>query len=120
MKRWILIALVACGGPAKPPAVPGEGATTGGPASGVQPNAPACDAARGKIEQLYRTEAKDREPARLDELVADNTTMVMNDCRKAPDKVPACITAATTVKELEARCLVPLDDEGSEGDSVAR
>ena len=60
------------------------------------------------------------EPARLDEAVADNTAMVMNDCALAPDKVVACIGTAATVKDLEARCLAPIDDEGTEGDRLAR
>ena len=44
----------------------------------------------------------------------------MNDCAKAPAKLTACIAAITTVAELEARCLIPIDDEGTEGDKLAR
>jgi len=79
-----------------------------------------CDAVRGRVEQLYRAEARAAEPARVDEAVADNTAMVMTDCARAPEKTAACITAATSVKDLEARCLVPIDDEGTEGDRLTR
>lgn len=119
MKHWIVVALLGAGCPGKPPVPPGEGAYAGSGA-GVTPTGTSCDAMRPKVEQLYRAEPRGREPARIDEAVADNTTMVMNDCRKAPDKVTACIAAATNVRDLEARCLAPIDDEGTEGDSVAR
>jgi hypothetical protein len=116
MKRWIVVALLGAGCPGKPPVPPVEASAGGGSA----PTGTSCDAMRPKVEQLYRAEPRGREPAQVAEVVADNTTMVMNDCRKAPDKVTACIAAATNVRELEARCLVPIDDEGTEGDSVAR
>ncbi|HEX2689993.1 MAG TPA: hypothetical protein VHN14_25420 [Kofleriaceae bacterium] len=115
MKRLIVVVLAACGGPDQPPVV-----ATGGAMSGGAPTSTACDASRGKVAQLYRALARGGAPARADEVVADNTTMVMNDCVKAPDKVTACITAATTVRELETRCLLPLDEEGTEGDQFAR
>ena len=94
------------------PAVAPAGGT--GPA-GLGSAATACDAARPKVEQLYRAGAPARDRARLDELVADNTTMVMNDCAQSPAKTAACIAEAATVAELEA-CLIPLDDEGTEGE----
>jgi hypothetical protein len=115
MKWLVLVALMACGSPSKPPVVASGGSTASGGAAASS----ACDAVRGKVEQLYRAAAHG-EPARVAEMVADNTTMVMNDCARAPDQAPACITAATTVQELEARCLVPIDDEGTEGDRRAR
>jgi len=119
MKRLILVALIGFGCPGKPPsevaAKPGAGS-----ASSAQPLSPACAAVRPRVEQLYRADAQAHEPGRADEAVADNTAMVMNDCGKAPDKVAACVAAASTVKDLEARCLVPLDDEGTEGDQSAR
>jgi hypothetical protein len=115
MKRLIVVALLACGSRAPSRPVPGTPsgsgtATPGGP----------CEATRARVEELYRGEAKDKEPARSDEAVADNTAMVMSDCALAPDKVVACIAAAATVKDLEARCLAPIDDEGTEGDRLAR
>ena len=119
MKRLILVALIACGCPSKPPAGPTGGAASGGPVSGAQPTSTTCDASRAKVEQLYRAALRDRDPARVNEAVADNATMVMNDCVKAPGKVTACISAATTAGELEARCLEPIDDEGTEGDRLA-
>ena len=108
------IASPACGHADRPPNEPtaGSGSTAGrgGP----------CDAVRARVEQLYRDEAKAKEPSRVDEAVADNTAMVMNDCAQAPGKVAACIAAVTTVKDLEARCLAPIDDEGTEGDKLAQ
>ena len=83
-------------------------------------NATTCDQVKPRVEALYRGEAQQKEPARVDEAVADNTTMVMTDCARTPDRAPACITAATTVRDLESRCLIPLDDEGTEGDQRAR
>lgn len=116
MKRWIVVALLGAGCSGKPPVSPGEGSAGGSAA----PTGTSCEAMRPKVEQLYRAEPRGRAPAQAAEAVADNTTMVMNDCRKAPDKVTACIAEATNVRDLEARCLAPLDDEGTEGDSVAR
>ena len=115
MRRLFVAALLAAGCPAKPPAEPATGSTGSGP-----PRSAPCTAVRSKVERLYRAEAQAREPARVAEAVADNTTMVMNDCAKAPDQVAACIAAASTISDLEARCLAPIDDEGTEGDQVAR
>jgi hypothetical protein len=122
MKRLLVVALVSLGCSANQPG--GPATTTGTPAAGSAtggaPLHPACTAMRTKVQQLYRAEAQAREPKRVDEAVADNTTMVMNDCARAPDKVAACIASASTVKDLEARCLAPIDDEGTEGDHLAR
>jgi hypothetical protein len=112
MKWLIAIAVLGCG-PGKPPAETGSATT-------ASSGSTACDGTRGKVEQLYRAEAKTREPKRVAEAVADNTAMVMNDCAKAPAKVAACIAAIGTVAELEAKCLVALDDEGTEGEQLAR
>jgi hypothetical protein len=122
MTRLMFMALLAVGCSSKPPVAPGGGGgpTSEAPAAGAGTAAvasnPACDALRPKIEQLYRAEAQTREPKRVDAAVADNTTMVLNDCVKAPDKVAPCVQAAATVRDLEARCLAPLDDEGTEGE----
>jgi hypothetical protein len=42
--------------------------------------------------------------------------MVMNDCTKDPGKFVPCLAKVATVADLEKTCLVPLDDEGTEGD----
>jgi hypothetical protein len=116
MTRWLfaVVVVAACGGP---PAVAPSG---GSGAPGAKPTGTACDAARGKVEQLYRASAAGKEPARAEEIVADNTAMVMSDCVTDPGKFAACIASATSAADLEARCLIPLDDEGSEGDQRAR
>ncbi|MGE0869399.1 MAG: hypothetical protein AB7P03_12595 [Kofleriaceae bacterium] len=103
--------MLACACPGKPP--PG-GATGGTTASG------GCEGIRSKVEQLYRADAEANEPKRVNEAVADNTAMVMADCAKAPDVVATCVAGAATVKDIEARCLSPIDDDGSEGDQLVR
>jgi len=121
MKRLILALVVACG-PSKPPAEPTDPSVGNGsaqPTTGAALPA-ACVAVRGKVQQLYRAEAVEREPKRVDDAVADNSAMVMGDCARDPAKVSACIAAAGSIKDLEASCLAPLDDEGTEGDRRAR
>jgi hypothetical protein len=102
---------------AAPAGAPGH--ASGSAAHATASATAACDAVRPKVAQLYRAELRDRDPARIDQAVADNTTMVLNDCIQTPDRTPACVAAATTIRELEA-CLIPLDDEGTEGDRLAR
>ena len=114
--RWLIVALLACGCPARPAAP----ATGGNGTAHDDTTGTGCTAVRGKIEQLYRTEASSREPTRIAEAAADNTAMVMTDCARSPAEVTACIAAVTTAAELEARCLAPIDDEGSEGDKLVR
>jgi hypothetical protein len=101
--RWVIITvLVACS--SKPdPIRPTPGDTT------------KCGLIKSHVEQLYRAEAQAKEPKRVDEATADNTAMVLRDCRRAPDRVASCVNAAASVAELEQRCLIPLDDEGTEG-----
>jgi hypothetical protein len=98
--------------------------TNGGGGGGTNevPVTPGCEGARKKIEQLYRAEAdaNKEKPERVEESVADNTTMVMNDCAKAPDKVTACVKRVSTAAELEKQCLVPLDNEGTEGEALRK
>lgn len=104
-----LVGLAACG-PASEPATVGK-----------PPAAPAtCRSLAPKIEQLYRADAQQHDPKRVDEAVADNTEMVMNDCEKQPARAVPCLQAAATVADLEHRCLIPLDPEGSEGEALAR
>ena len=113
MRVVLAIWLAGCACPDKPGPKPptGSGSGSATPLTG-------CDAARAKVEQLYRAEAQVKEPKRVDQAVADNTAMVMNDCAKAVDKVTACIQKVSTVAELESKCLRPLDDEGSEGNEL--
>lgn len=98
----------------------GKREPTVGTGTGTAQSTAPCEGIRGKVEQLYRVEAQAKEPKRVEEAVADNTTMVMNDCAKAPDKVAACVRGATTIADLEQQCLVQLDDEGSEGAELHR
>lgn len=98
----------------------GNGTGPGPGNSGGGPQATSCDGLRPKVEAMYRAEAQAKEPKRVEEAVADNTTMVLNDCAKAPDKVVACVNGAASVADLESRCLAPLDDEGSEGDALRK
>lgn len=97
----------------------------GGSGSGA---ATSCDGIEAHVEKLYRADAeagaaavvaagKDPlKPATIDETVADNLAMVMTDCAAAPTKVAPCASKAATLAELEERCLIPLDEEGSEGE----
>ncbi len=108
MRAMLLAVLAACASPSKPIAVAQTGSavvTTG-----------ACGDARGKVEQLYRAEAQQKEPKRVDEATADNTHMVMTDCAKDPARIAPCLQKAATVAELEKSCLIPLDEEGTEGE----
>ena len=114
--RWIVVvALVACS--SKPTGPTGAGTGTNQPTGSLPA---ACEAQRGKVEQLYRLEAQAKEPSRVDEAVADNTSMVMTDCARQPDKIAPCIGAAKSVADLESRCVIPLDDEGTEGEALRR
>lgn len=126
MKRRIrvvammLVTVVACACPSKATKSQGGGSGSAGSGSAVTPEAGGCEGTRSKVEQLYRAEAQAKEPKRVDDAVADNTAMVMAECGKDPVKVTACITAAATLKDLEATCLPKLDDEGTEGDTLKR
>jgi hypothetical protein len=118
--RWlILLALGACSSTS-------GGIATGGPHRGsnaappVTANATRCEDVRPRVETLYRAEAQAKEPTRVDEAVADNTAMVMNDCAKQPAAAVPCLAKAGSVAELELQCLIPLDEEGTEGEELAR
>jgi hypothetical protein len=118
--KWLIpgVLAVACACPAKQTTGPGSGSNGSGTV--VEKPASTCDGLRARVEALYRAEAQANEPKRVEEAVADNTTMVLNDCAKAPDKVVACVNAATTIAELESKCLRPLDDEGTEGTELKK
>jgi hypothetical protein len=49
------------------------------------------------------------------EEVADNTALIVGECRTAPDHVIACVQRVTSVVQLEELCVRKLDDDGSEG-----
>lgn len=119
MKAWILAAVAACS-----PHATGPGTETG---SGKLPPPPppvaaakTCDDVKPRVEQMYRDEAQVKEPKRVDDATADNTAMVMRDCTKDPGKTVPCLAKAGSVAELEKKCLIPLDDEGTEGEALAR
>ncbi len=120
--RWlvpVILLACACACPSKQSAgasTSGSGTQTG--SAGGGPPAGGCESIRAKVEGLYRTEAQAKEPARVDEAVADNTAMVLGDCAKNPGPITTCVQAAANLKDVEA-CLPQLDDEGSEGDHLA-
>lgn len=118
MSRRLIAAMLIAGACACPG--PRTSKVGGGSGSGDGSAARTCEDLRGKVERLYRAEAQAKEPNRLEEAVADNTTMVMNDCARAPAKVIACVDQVSTIAELEQRCLEPLDDEGTEGEALLR
>jgi hypothetical protein len=109
--RWLVLAVAACGAPsattttttATPPAVTAT-----------------CDSVKPRVEAMYRAEGQQREPKRVDEYVSDNTTMIMNDCVTNPPKLAPCLAAAATVAQMEQECVIPLDDEGTEGEALPR
>jgi len=127
--RVIGFALLICGAcacPSKQAGGPAGGGSGSGSGSGsgvtatVNVDPSSCAGVRAKVEALYRAEAQQKEPKRIDDAVADNTAMVMADCAKAPAKIAPCIAGATSVAELEKACLVPVDEEGSEGDALGK
>ena len=123
--RWVLLlAIAACSSThgTGPGSGTGPGGGPGGPGGGpsTTSNAKTCDDVRPRVEQLYRAEAQAHEPKRVEEAVADNTAMVMTDCAKDPAKTVPCLARAGSVAEVEKQCLVPLDDEGSEGAALVR
>jgi hypothetical protein len=101
-------------------ACPGKSGPAAGGGVGSGDPARLCEGLRPKVEQIYRADAAAKEPQRVDEAVADNTTMVMNDCLKAPARVAPCVDRVSTVAEIERQCLLPLDDEGSEGEELRK
>jgi len=115
----VVLAACACGKKPETGSGTGNGTGTGTGSPGD------CEAARKNVEALYRAEAeaekaaaKDPSKVNVDEMVADNTTMVMNDCAVQPGKVAPCAAAAKSVAQLEDTCLIPLDEEGTEGEQL--
>lgn len=74
-----------------------------------------CDKHRAKVEKLYRaaiTETDPKKRAAAEASVPDDVTMIMNDCRTKPAQFGPCLARVNTVKEMEQRCIIQLDDEG--------
>ena len=114
MKVWLVLAMCACS------STHGTGPGSGSGPGSAPPvaNAKTCDDVKSRIEQMYRGEAQVKEPKRVDDAVADNTTMVMNDCAKDPARTVPCLAKAGSIAELEKKCLIQLDDEGTEGEQL--
>ena len=117
MKRAIILAvLTACACGKATGTGGGGGGGSGGGGGGGGGSSADCEAARTHVADLYRAEAADKDPKLIDQLVADNTQMVMAECAHDPARVAACARQAKSAPELESKCLTPLDDEGTEGD----
>jgi hypothetical protein len=116
MWRWLLVSVIACG------CACGRGAGGGGTGGtgGGGSSAADCDAVAKHVADLYRADAADtmkgKDEKLLEQIVADNTKMVMAECAREPARVAGCAGQAKSAPELERTCLAPLDDEGTEGD----
>jgi hypothetical protein len=115
MMRCALLVLVLAGCPSKPPTTTGTGS-----GSATPPTADACGSIRAKVEGLYRAEAQQKEPERVEEAVRDNTDMVLGECAKNPAAIEPCVANAQAIDIIEKTCLAPLDEEGSEGEALRR
>ncbi len=80
-------------------------------AGAAQMDPKACDDLKPTITALYRTASKQGDKG-ADEAIADNTAMILRDCRTNAAKFAPCIKAAADVATLERDCIIPLDDEG--------
>lgn len=112
MKRCLVLLLVATACPSK------QGPAGGGVSAGSGSAVATCADAHATVERLYRAEATDADAARRETWIADNTAMVLNDCAKDPAKRVPCIQRATSVADLENKCVAPLDDDGTEGEEL--
>jgi len=113
--------LAACGCSPKKGTDPGSaGSGSAGSGSAGSGTAADCEAARANVTALYQSQATVGNAAKNATFVADNVAMVMTDCAAAPAKVAACAAAAKSVADLERDCLLPIDDEGSEGDRLTK
>ncbi|HTJ47295.1 MAG TPA: hypothetical protein VL463_34585 [Kofleriaceae bacterium] len=103
-----LVFVVACGGGGVKPPPPPMG-SAGDSCAGVDASARA----------LYEAEAKATDQlSKNPSFVDDNVAMVVKDCAKDPARVAVCTKAAKSVAQLESDCLVPLDEEGTEGETT--
>lgn len=120
-RAGILVAMLlsACACKQKGPGGTGPNGDGGGTGTGsgkpidTSGDPAACDGISGKVTGLYQASAE--RTKMTPEEVADNTAMVMAECRGAPDHVVACVQKVTSVVQLETLCIGKLDDEGSEG-----
>jgi hypothetical protein len=104
----VIVSAAACTGAS------GAGRDGGGHGPGTKGDA-ACAPARDHAEALYRAELAARTPPGEPREATDNASIVAADCARDPRRVAACAAAATSVAQLERDCLIPIDDEGSEG-----
>ncbi len=97
------------------------GPTTGNLSdAGANPDPAACLAQSDTVKALYEKQMAaelapeaDAEARTLAaQTVADNTEMVMIDCRTNPDRFAPCLAAAVTIEQLERDCLIALDEAG--------
>ncbi|HEY4057606.1 MAG TPA: hypothetical protein VGM39_13405 [Kofleriaceae bacterium] len=107
----IACVLVACACPKK--ATEPTAAGSGSAAAVVPASGDACAAIKSKVEQLYKADAQATEPNRVADATADNVQMVMTDCAANPAKVASCVQAASTVKDIEMKCLARVDEAGN-------
>lgn len=105
-----VLLVCACACPSKPKPNGGGGSGGGGSGSGGPAvDVAECERIKPKVEGLYRGELK------REDLVADNTAMVMRDCKKDPGLVVPCADRVGSVADLEKQCLIPLNPDGTEG-----
>lgn len=125
MKRVAILLMclaAACACKSRSDTGPGKGTGTGtGTGTGGGGDPALCEPLRAHLEELYRADAvagagSGSGTALVDEIVADNVTMALSDCVASPTRVAACADKAKSAAELEERCLIPLDEEGTEGD----
>jgi len=119
----IMCLAAACACKSREDTGPGKGSGTG-TGTGLGTGDPEdCEPLRAHLDELYRADAvasagsgSGSNQAIIDEIVADNVTMALSDCVASPARVAACAAKAQTSADLEERCLIPLDEEGTEGD----
>jgi len=117
MKRAIILAvLTACACGKATATGGGGGGGSGGGGGGGGGSSADCEMARAHVADLYRAEAADKDPKLIDQMVQDNTQMVLSECARDPARVAPCAKQAKSAPELESTCLVIPDDEGTEGD----
>ena len=112
----LVVAIFATACACKQKSGTGSGTGTGTGSSGpidTSGDPAACDGIADKVKGLY--EANAERTKMTPEEVADNTAMVLAECRAAPNHVVACMGKVTSVVQLETLCMPKLDDEGSEG-----